>query len=112
VVEHPAGRADDDVDAALQGSELLLDRLAAVDPQIATSWPWASFCISTTICWTSSRVGARMMAWGPLPRASSISIRGMPKAAVLPVPVFAWPMTSLPSRASGISPAWIGEGVA
>ncbi len=53
-----------------------------------------------------------MMAWGPLPRASSISISGMPKAAVLPVPVLAWPMTSLPSSASGMSPAWIGEGVA
>ena len=34
-------------------------------PQIATSWPWASFWSSTTICWTSSRVGARMIACGP-----------------------------------------------
>ena len=36
---------------------------------------------------------------------------GMPKAAVLPVPVLAWPMTSWPSRASGISSAWIGDGL-
>ena len=42
---------------------------------MATSWPWASFWISATICWTSSRVGARMIAWGPWPRASSISIK-------------------------------------
>ena len=35
----------------------------------------------------------------------------MPKAAVLPVPVLAWPITSKPSRASGISAAWIGDGM-
>ena len=35
---------------------------------------------------------------------------GMQKAAVLPVPVCAWPIRSMPSRALGISPAWMGVG--
>ena len=34
----------------------------------------------------------------------------MAKAAVLPVPVWAWPIKSTPARARGISPAWIGVG--
>src|SRR5438093_13503235 len=32
----------------------------------------------------------------------------MRKAAVLPVPVCDWPATSLPLRASGSAPSWIG----
>ena len=36
---------------------------------------------------------------------------GNAKAAVLPVPVLAMPMTSLPSRAEGIDWSWIGDGV-
>ena len=32
-------------------------------------------------------------------------------AAVLPVPVCAWPMTSRSFRSSGIVPAWIGVAV-
>ena len=35
----------------------------------------------------------------------------MPKAAVLPVPVRAWPSMSTPARARGISRSWISEGV-
>ena len=35
---------------------------------------------------------------------------GMQKAAVLPVPVCAWPIRSMPARARGISPAWMGVG--
>ena len=34
----------------------------------------------------------------------------MQKAAVLPVPVCAWPIRSMPASACGISPAWIGVG--
>ena len=33
---------------------------------------------------------------------------GMPNAAVLPLPVWAWPMTSWPRSAGGMAPAWIG----
>lgn len=34
----------------------------------------------------------------------------MQKAAVLPVPVCAWPIKSMPFSALGISPAWMGVG--
>ena len=44
------------------------------------------------------------------PRAS-IVIRGSVKLAVLPVPVWAIPRTSRPSRAGGIAPAWMGVGL-
>ncbi len=36
---------------------------------------------------------------------------GSAKAAVLPVPVWAWPSTSLPSSKGGMVAAWIGDGV-
>src|SRR5215212_5492219 len=35
---------------------------------------------------------------------------GRPKAAVLPVPVWAWPMMSRPCRRAGIVCSWIGVG--
>ena len=35
---------------------------------------------------------------------------GIPKAAVLPVPVWAWPTTSRPSRTGEITDSWIGVG--
>ena len=35
---------------------------------------------------------------------------GIPKAAVLPVPVWAWPIRSSPSRAMGMAPFWMGDG--
>ena len=37
-------------------------------PQTRDPEPVVSFCSSPTICCVSSRVGARMMAWGPRPR--------------------------------------------
>ena len=41
---------------------------------------------------------------------STYSIIGSPKAAVLPEPVCAWPMMSLPSSSGGIACSWIGLG--
>jgi hypothetical protein len=35
---------------------------------------------------------------------------GSAKAAVLPVPVCAWPSMSCPASSTGIVAAWIGEG--
>ncbi|MND55755.1 hypothetical protein D3C80_468460 [compost metagenome] len=65
---------------------------------------------------TSSRVGARISERvvrlsGRVPSASRRSISGRPKAAVLPVPVWARPIRSRPSRRRGIACAWIGVGV-
>ena len=36
---------------------------------------------------------------------------GRAKAAVLPVPVWAWPITSWPAIISGMIAAWMGMGV-
>ena len=68
----------------------------------------------------SSRVGHITSAWGlPLVVSSSQpsspgrvmrSKMVMPKASVLPVPVRACPMRSVPSTAIGIDMAWIGNG--
>ena len=68
---------------------------------------------SARICATSSRVGATTRA----PRPARGRDGGFPSrrvnivmrnAAVLPVPVWAWPATSLPASVMGSVFAWIG----
>ena len=44
------------------------------------------------------------------PVSSRVSI-GSTKDAVLPVPVWAMPSTSLPCSACGMAPTWIGVGI-
>ena len=58
----------------------------------------------------SSRVGVRTNAWVSSFSGSMYSSIGSPKAAVLPLPVWAWPITSWPPSSSGIACAWIGVG--
>ena len=58
----------------------------------------------------SSRVGASTSTWGVRWLGSIAVSRGRAKAAVLPVPVWAWPTRSRPSRSSGMAAFWIGEG--
>src|ERR687883_160504 len=50
----------------------------------------------------SSRVGVSTSAWTSSTEGSTCSIIGSPKAAVLPEPVWACPMTSRPSSNEGI----------
>ena len=112
VVEHAAGGADDQVDSPRERANLFFDRLAAeyaADLRRQTPSPASE-----------SRRRSAASARGSVPgrspedlarRASSISINGIPNAAVFPVPVLAWPMTSRPSRASGMKAAWMGVGV-
>ena len=77
-------------------------------------WRPYSLRLSAT-CTASSRVGTSTRArglrgplgWVSFDRRCSI---GRPKAAVLPVPVWAAPSTSWPARTSGIACAWIGVG--
>ena len=59
----------------------------------------------------SSRVGVSTSACTSSSVGSTDSINGSPKAAVLPVPVWAWPITSRPSISGGIACSWIGLGV-
>src|SRR5579875_3025121 len=58
----------------------------------------------------SSRVGTRTSACGARPPICSRSSTGSAKAAVLPVPVAAWPTTSRPDSTAGIAARWIGVG--
>ena len=64
-------------------------------------------------CIASSRVGTTTNAYGALvPRTARCSrVRiGRANAAVLPVPVAAWPSTSRPATSGGIASRWIAVG--
>ena len=58
--------------------------------------------MTVSICLASSRVGAKIIARLHL-LLSTISIKGIQKAAVLPVPVCADPKTSLELRIKGMA---------
>ena len=65
---------------------------------------------SSEICFTSSRVGAMIStcSW-----CTSVCTRwriGNKKANVLPVPVWAFAMTSFPLKTTGMACSWIGVG--
>ena len=68
--------------------------------------------MASWICSASSRVGATIRA-RTLPRLPFIKRFkiGSTKTAVLPVPVWASPMTSRPSRTVGMAWVWMGVGV-
>jgi hypothetical protein len=76
--------------------------------------------IVRSICSASSRVGARISAFGLRPNArrlpawlrSTASTSGAPNAMVLPEPVRPRASTSLPARIGAIVAAWIGNGAA
>ena len=116
-VDRPARRGDDDVDALGQPAQLRADGGAAVDGEHAGAHASAV---------AGDRLGdlqrqlpgggqdetERGGAAGALgrcsPRRSSI---GSANAAVLPVPVAAWPIRSRPSTSGAIASVWIGVGV-
>ena len=55
--------------------------------------------------------GDRALGASNLPLVSvSFERIGSAKAAVLPVPVWAWPITSTPESTAGMIAAWMGEG--
>src|SRR5687768_5951143 len=58
----------------------------------------------------SSRVGVSTRAWTSRSSGSTYSSIGNPKAAVFPLPVWAWPITSRPSSSGGMPCTWIGLG--
>ena len=65
---------------------------------------------SSSATWiASSLVGQRIIACVFLFSGSIFMRSGIPKAAVLPVPVCAWPIMSWPSISTGIAWAWIGD---
>jgi len=75
-------------------------------------WKVTSFSASLPICWANSLVGEIMQheiprfhfPWPAFFYSTSLSrfsIAGMTNANVLPVPVFAWAITSPPLRSTG-----------
>jgi hypothetical protein len=58
----------------------------------------------------SSRVGASTSACGLVLARSMLASTGSANAAVLPVPVCAWPSTSRPFSNAGMVAAWMGDG--
>jgi hypothetical protein len=96
-----SGSCDDERRASTEALDLSLFRDAADDQRGLSYTSWT--------CMASSRVGNKTsaVAWadGSL---RSISITGIRNARVLPVPVWAVPITSLPSRAGWIARSWIG----
>ena len=88
-------------------------RWIGAPPYTATMFNFSylvNFTNSSWTCIANSLVGANIIE----PIASLIFklfIIGRPNAAVFPVPVWAWPIISLPERATGIASAWIGDGV-
>ena len=116
VVDDAARRADQHVDAFVELAALLVVVDAAEDQASFRPVCLPSTCASLWICTASSRVGAITMradaSSSAAPRAagrvSSVWNSATRKAAVLPVPVCAWPATSLPVSAMGSVWAWIG----
>ena len=123
-VDEAARGADDDLDALLERLDLRLVRAAAVDAQHADAahaagllrGRWRPGCRARgsgrrrgpAACPCACRAARRS------PRRSGAMRRwsaGMPKPRVLPVPVLAWPMRSVPARASGSVSSWMGKAV-
>ena len=112
-VHHAAGRADDDLRPAAKVLDLLADRLAAEDAHhvdLAAGGQLDALVADLDGQLAGGHEHQRLRAGALAERGSSRSRMGMQKAAVLPVPVCAWPIRSTPASACGISPAWIGVG--
>jgi nicotinate-nucleotide adenylyltransferase len=112
MIDDAPRRADDDVRAALEAAELRAVALAAVDRQHVETGHVRGVALE--------RLGdldrefarrASTSACGLVFDRSMRASTGSANAAVLPVPVCAWPSTSRPSSSGGIVAAWIGDGV-
>ena len=112
VVEHPARRADDHVGAALQFFDLAADRLAAVEghdvdlPAVGQLDELLAH-LDGQLARRHHDQGLRRLRFA---RRLSRSRIGITKAAVLPVPVRAWPRTSTPASARGSALPGPGSG--
>ena len=135
-VEHPVGLVEDDgvhpVEAQLAAPDEVEDAARACRPRPGRRasgrspggpcssrrrWRRRRRC-GRRRCGGSPRSPARTArgsgsAPGPArtrPSGSTFSTIGMPKAAVLPVPVCAWPIRSLPARSGPMARAWTSVG--
>ena len=120
-VDQPARRTDDDVDAGLERVELGVVADAAVDGEHAQAAVGAGQREVARRPGAPARGSGRRSAPAACPAAARCSrgpsgrptrcSTGMPKASVLPVPVRAWPMRSVPRRATERVISWIANGV-
>ena len=123
-VDEASRRTDDDLDARLRAPRPAArrrgrrrrtgrGRRAGGRPSarsLATWMPSSRVGTTTSACGlprTSSGCSSKPSSVGAMRRCSG----GMPKPRVLPVPVLAWPMRSVPARASGRVSSWIGKAV-
>ena len=113
-VEDAAGAADHDLRSPSQRPHLVAHGHAAEDgDRLDAGEASQGADLGVDLEGQLARVGARTRTSGPSPGSSIRRWRmGSPKAAVLPVPVWARPMTSRPSRQAGMVAAWIGRGLA
>ena len=107
VIHHAARRADDDMHAAIEFAELHVIILTAVDGDDAQARHGRGITFER-FGDLNRQFARRRRAPALAGRLASRSMRcnsGSAKAAVLPVPVCAWPSTSRPSSSSGIARA-------
>ena len=117
-IEQAAGRGHQDFDAARQRTDLLVDRHAADGERDGerADVPAIGAEAVGDLAGQFARRREHQHAAGFLARAAGAWCAGdcrigSAKAAVLPVPVCAMPMTSRPCSTSGMVWAWIGVGV-
>ena len=103
VVEHAAGRADDEVAAARQPAGAAAACRCRHRPARTRKLRLGASLSASLATWSaSSRVGVMTRPIGPFSLCGRQRLRnGSRNAAVLPVPVWAWPITSLPASAGG-----------
>ena len=116
-VEEPAGRGDENVDAARELALLLADRHAAEhdggrEPQVAAIGAEAVGDLAGELAGRAEHEDAAALAErAPAGSAARRCRIGSAKAAVLPVPVWAMPQRSRPVMTCGMACVWIGVGV-
>ena len=107
-VEYATGRSHRDARRDFSALDLAIHARAAVNRHVAT--------LRNCRCGRSRRyltqfTGGRQHQRLTCPAPGRLLDEGMPKAAVLPVPVWAWPMTSAPVRKGGMDRACTSVGV-
>ena len=112
VIEGAAGRGHDDVHATIERLQLPEDRLAAVDrgdldAELASVPEDRLADLHRQL---AGRYQDQARTARPWPTVSIICSTGNANAAVLPVPVAAWPSRSRPASRWGMVWRWIGVG--
>jgi hypothetical protein len=109
VVHDAARRAHDDVRAVLQAGDLPAQRDAAAQrDDLDVFFDARARRRISVVTWSaSSRVGHSTIAWMAKRRGFRLESSASAKAAVLPLPVLAWAIRSLPSSAGGSAAAWM-----